>query len=106
MVKTILHEHLCANHPHAGLEVPLQDRLVHGGVHLGNLLHKVEPSERELKQIIAGREAATNLNDLAKKISCAWKILGRKKEFLAALTYSMPSRVQAVVDAEGDVTKY
>ena len=51
-------------------------------------------------------EAATNLTDLAKKISRAWKILGRKKEFLAALTYSMPSRVQAVVDAEGDVTKY
>ena len=40
------------------------------------------------------------------EISRAWKILGRKKEFLAALTYSMPSRVQAVVDAEGDVTKY
>ena len=99
-------EHLRASHPHAGLEVPLQDRLVHGVVHLGVLLHKVEPPERELKQIIAGREATTNLNDLAKKISRALKILGWKKEFLAALTYSMTSHVQAVVDAEGDVTKY
>ena len=69
-------------------------------------LNPIENLWRELKQIIAGMEAATNLNDLAKKISRAWKILGRKKEFLAALTYSMPSRVQAVVDAEGDVTKY
>ena len=43
---------------------------------------------RELKQIIMGMEAATNLNDLAKKISRAGKILGRKKEFLSALTYS------------------
>ena len=68
-------------------------------------LNPIENLWRELKQIIAGMEAATNLNDLAKKISRAWKILGRKKEFLAALIYSMPSRVQAVVDAEDDVTK-
>ena len=43
-------------------------------------------------------EAATNLNER--------KILGRKKKFLSAPTYPMPSRVEAVVVAEGDVTKY
>ena len=51
-----------------------------------------------------GMEAATNLNDLAKKISYAWNIIGRKKEFLSTLTYSMPSRMEAVLDAEGDHT--
>ena len=53
-------------------------------------------------------EAATNRDDLAKKIACAWKILGRRTEDLYAydLTYSMPSHMEAVVEAEGDVTKY
>ena len=51
-------------------------------------------------------EAATNLNDIAKRTSRARKILGRKKGFLSAPTYPMPSRVEAVVVAEGDVTKY
>ena len=69
-------------------------------------LNPIENLWRELKQIIAGMEAATSLSDLAKKISRAWKIPGRKKEFLAALTYYMPSRVQADVNAKGDVTKY
>ena len=53
-----------------------------------------------------GKEATTNLNDLAKKISRTRKILGRKKEFLPALTYSMPSHMESVVDAEGDITKF
>ena len=60
----------------------------------------------ELEQIIVGMEASTNLNDLVKKITRARKILGRKKEFLSALAYSMPSHVDTVVDAKGDVTKY
>ena len=51
-------------------------------------------------------EAATNLSDIAKRTSRARKILGRKKKFLPAPTYPMPSRVEAVVVAEGDVTKY
>ena len=59
---------------------------------------------RELKQIIVGMEAATNLNGIAKKTSRAKKILGRKEEFLSAPTYPMPSRREAVVVAEGDVT--
>ena len=45
-------------------------------------------------------------SDLAKKIARSWKILGRRTEDLYALTYSMPGRVEAVVEAEGDVTKY
>ena len=32
--------------------------------------------------------------------------LGRRTEYLYALTYSMPGRMEAVVEAEGDVTKY
>ena len=33
-----LHEHLSVSHLHAGLELLLQDHLVHGGVHLGIVL--------------------------------------------------------------------
>ena len=51
-------------------------------------------------------EAATNRDNLAKKIARAWKILGRRLEFLYALTYSMPGCLEAVVEAKGDVTKY
>ena len=66
----------------------------------------IENLWRELNLIIAGMEAATNLDDLAKKIACTWKILGRRTEYLYVLTYSMPSRVEPVVEAEGDVTKH
>ena len=69
-------------------------------------LNPIENLWRELKQIIVGTEAATNLNDIAKKTSRARKIFGRKEEFLSAPTYPMPSRVEAVVVAKGDVTKY
>ena len=58
-------------------------------------LNLIENLGRELKQINVGMEAAKNLNNLAKKISRARSILSRKKEFLSALTYSMPSRVEA-----------
>ena len=50
-------------------------------------------------------EAATNLSDIAKRTSRARKILGRKEEFLSAPTYPMPSHREAIVVAEGDVTK-
>ena len=66
----------------------------------------IENLWRELKQIIVDMEAATNLSDIAKRTSRTRKILGRKKKFLPAPTYPMPSRVEAVVVAEGDVTKY
>ena len=124
MYKTVLQRHLKASMKMTGCEVFMQDgapchtaRSITAWLKDSKVpvldwvgqscdLNPIENLWRELKQIIAGMEASTNLNDLAKKISRAWKILGRKKEFLAALTYSMPSRVQAVVDAEGDVTKY
>ena len=32
--------------------------------------------------------------------------LGRRLEYIYALTYSMPGCVEAVVEAEGDITKY
>ena len=41
--RAVLHEDLRASHPHAGLQVLLQDHLVHGGVHLGILLDEEEP---------------------------------------------------------------
>ena len=69
-------------------------------------LNPIENLWQKLKQIIMGMEAATNLNDLAKKISHARNILGRKKEFLSTLTYSMPSRMEAVLDAGDDLSKY
>ena len=124
MYKMVLQKHLKASMRMTGTEVFMQDgapchtaRSVTAWLNDQDVpvldwigqscdLNPIENLWRELKQIIVGMEAATNLTDLAKKISRAWKILGRKKEFLAALTYSMPSRVQAVVDAEGDVTKY
>ena len=53
-----------------------------------------------------GMEATTNLNNFTKNISRARNIFGRKNEFLSALTYSMPSHVEAVLDAEGDISKY
>ena len=43
--RAVLHEDLRASHPHAGLQVLLQDHLVHGGAHLGIVLHKEEPPE-------------------------------------------------------------
>ena len=69
-------------------------------------LNPIENLWKELKVIIAGMAAATNLDVLAKRIARAWKILGRRTEYLYALTYSMPGRVEAVINAEGDVTKY
>ena len=47
-------------------------------------LNPIENLWRELNLIIAGIEAATNLDDLAKKIARAWKILGRRTEYLYA----------------------
>ena len=124
MYKMVLQKHLKASMRMTGTEIFMQDgapchtaRSVTAWLNDQDVpvldwigqscdLNPIENLWRELKQIIVGMEAATNLTDLAKKISRAWKILGRKKEFLSALTYSMPCRVEAVVNAEGDVSNY
>ena len=48
----------------------------------------------------------SNLDQLAKQISKAWKKLAKDTAFLDSLTDSMPRRVEAVIQANGDVTKY
>ena len=59
-----------------------------------------------LKKIIATYPAATNLKELAEIIKKAWRKLAKDTEYLKALTNSMSSRVNAVIEANGDVTKY
>ena len=48
----------------------------------------------------------SNLSELAKQITKAWKKLGKDRALLSALTDSMPRRVEAVIQANGDVTNY
>ena len=48
----------------------------------------------------------SNLDQLKKQITKAWKKLGKDREYLTALTDSMPRRIEALLEAEGDVTKY
>ena len=66
----------------------------------------IENCWTRLNQIIAGMSTCSNLGQLAKQISKAWKKLGKDRKYLTALTDSMPTRIQAIIDANGDVTKY
>ena len=110
MYKTVLQRHLKASMRMTGCEVFMQDGApchtarsiktwladhaeipVLDWVGQSCDLNPIENLWRELNLIIAGMEAATNLDDLAKKIARAWKILGRRTEYLYALTYSMPA---------------
>ena len=49
---------------------------------------------------------ASNLDELANKIRKAWKNLAKNKTFLANLTNSMQNRIEAILAAKGDMTKY
>ena len=69
-------------------------------------LNPIENKWTRLKKIIANYPAATNLEELAKNIKKAWKVLARDTEYLQTLTYSMSSRIAAVIEAQGDITKY
>ena len=69
-------------------------------------LNPIENLWRKLNTIIGTMPACSNLNQLIKQIKKAWKILGKDKPFLTALTDSMPRRIAAVIEANGDVTKY
>ena len=61
---------------------------------------------RGLNGIIGRMPACSNLEELTQQIKKAWAKLGRNKEFLCNLTDSMPERIAAVIEANGDVTKY
>ena len=50
--------------------------------------------------------AAKNLDELTKKIKRAWKNLAKDKRLLYNLTYSMHSRIEEVIAANGDITRY
>ena len=67
-------------------------------------LNPIENLWHHLKRIIATYPAATNLEELATTIKKAWRKLAKDMDYLKALTNSMSSRVNAVIEAE--VTKY
>ena len=69
-------------------------------------LNPIENCWHRLKRIIATYPAATNLEELATTIKKAWRKLAKDMDYLKALTNSMSSRVNAVLEANGDVTKY
>ena len=66
----------------------------------------IENCWTRLNKILAEMPTCSNLGQLAKQISKAWKKLGKDRKYLTALTDSMPRRIQAIIDANGDVTKY
>ena len=59
-----------------------------------------------LKHIIGRMPAARNMDEFIKNIKIAWKKLEKDTDYLNKLTHSMPKRVQAVIEAGGDITKY
>ena len=69
-------------------------------------LSPIENLWRGLNRIIRNMPTCSNLDQLAKQISKAWKKLAKDTAFLNSLTDSMPRRVEAVIQANGDVTKY
>ena len=69
-------------------------------------MNPIENCWSRLGRIISKMPTCSNLNQLAKQITKAWKKLGRDREYLTSLTDSMPRRVEAVIEANGDVTKY
>ena len=69
-------------------------------------LNPIENLWRGLNGIIRNMPTCSNLTELAKTITKAWKQLAKDTAFLNSLTDSMPRRVEAVIQADGDVTKH
>ena len=69
-------------------------------------MNPIENLWHALNRVIRNMPCCSNLTELAKQIAKAWKKLGKDKALLSALTDSMPRRVEAVIQASGDVTKY
>ena len=68
-------------------------------------LNPIENLWRGLNRIIRNMPTCSNLTELAKTITKARKQLAKDMAFLNSLTDSMPRRVEAVIQANGDVTK-
>ena len=66
----------------------------------------IENLWRGLKREVNKLGAASNLDDLTNKIKKAWKNLAKDRQLLRNLTYSMPARIEEVIAANGDVTRY
>ena len=69
-------------------------------------LNPIENLWMRLKHIIGRMPAARNMDEFIKNIKIAWKKLEKDTDYLDKLTHSMPKRVQAVIEAGGDITKY
>ncbi len=69
-------------------------------------LNPIENLWMQLKHIIGRMPAARNMDEFIKNIKIAWKKLEKDTDYLDKLTHSMPKRVQAVIEARGDITKY
>ena len=67
----------------------------------------LNPIENLWTQGIIGRTPATsNMDEFIKNINITWKKLEKDTDYLNKLTHSMPKRVQAVIEAGGNITKY
>ena len=69
-------------------------------------LNPIENLWMRLKHIIGRMPAARNMDEFIKNIKISWKKLEKDTDYLDKLTHSMPKRVQAVIEARGDITKY
>ena len=69
-------------------------------------LNPIENLWTELKRIVGRLPPAGSIPELILRIKQGWRILSTKTEYLQKLTDSMVSRCQAVLSANGDVTKY
>ena len=69
-------------------------------------MNPIENLWTKLKSKIRRYPAASNLKELDKNIRRGWKELSRETEYLRNLTNPMPRRIEALLSAEGDVTKY
>ena len=69
-------------------------------------LNPIEHLWTKLKKIFSEQGAARNLKELTVKIKRAWRILAGDTEYLYRLCDSMPKRCEAVIQSQGDVTKY
>ena len=69
-------------------------------------MNPIENCWHELNRIILDMPSCSNLDQLAKTISKAWKKLSKDRAYLTKLTDSMPRRIAAVLESGGEVTKY
>ena len=124
MYKTVLKRHLKASFKMTGCSVLMQDgapchtaRSIKEWFKENNIsvldwigqsadCNPIENGWHYLNRILAEMPTCSNLGQLSKQITKAWRKLARDRQYLTSLTDSMPSRIAAVIEANGDVTKY